>query len=126
LKIQTTSAWLDHHRYVQLTSLPVKFNDVDILRVAPKDDIKQTEVPRVLPVALSTVSNDGDDVRLPDYSCTVHKEGYIHQKMEMEDFQPVSKSNFKRVYIVIWGTLIKEFEKPPRSLVIVHYTVYLG
>ncbi|EPZ35393.1 hypothetical protein ROZALSC1DRAFT_30416 [Rozella allomycis CSF55] len=66
----------------------------------------------------STMSSDTKEevIPLPLYSCSVHLEGFILQRVDKESFQEVSRKVFKRVFLILHGTIIKEFESPPTSM----------
>jgi hypothetical protein len=60
-------------------------------------------------------ANNNDDIPLPDYSCTVQKEGFVNRIYEIEDFVASSKKTYKMVYCILWGTILKEFDRQPTS-----------
>ncbi|KAJ1909403.1 hypothetical protein IWQ60_011186, partial [Tieghemiomyces parasiticus] len=63
----------------------------------------------------SAMSNDSD-TSLPDYVCTIQREGRLEMKMEFDDNDTRSKHRVWRTrYVQLWGTCLRIYAKKPRS-----------
>ena len=75
------------------------------------------EAQNMVDQSLASLFDNNEDIPLPEYSCTIQKEGFVYRLVEIEDFVSSSRKIYKNVYYVLWGTILKEYEFQPPDMV---------